>query len=131
MLHRLAALPLPPARAHAATPSPYSSLLAAALLRFAHLTQPRLETVRLFTCVRHGRCRSSDKHRFVENSLIGAYVACGDVGAAEGFLSLLPENSQRGVSGECELGPMLSLRSRSLSTAALQLSSSTDLWFSP
>uniref|UniRef100_A0A804PUD8 Uncharacterized protein n=1 Tax=Zea mays TaxID=4577 RepID=A0A804PUD8_MAIZE len=82
MLHRLAALPLPPARAHAATPSPYSSLLAAALLRFAHLTQPRLETVRLFTCVRHGRCRSSDKHRFVENSLIGAYVACGDVGAA-------------------------------------------------
>ncbi|KAJ1260611.1 hypothetical protein BS78_10G245600 [Paspalum vaginatum] len=86
--------------------------LAAAILRFAHLTQPPLETFRLFSSLRraHGSelpllpfafsplvksaaaARSLPaaaaahavsillggfhKHRFVENSLIGSYVAC-------------------------------------------------------
>ncbi|RLM55372.1 pentatricopeptide repeat-containing protein [Panicum miliaceum] len=127
LLRRLAALPLPlqPARAplrYAAAVfsslSPPDPFLATALLRFAHLTQPPLETFRLFSWLRRARggelpllpfafsqlaksaaaARSLpsaaaahavsillggfDKHRFVENSLIGAYVACGDVGAA-------------------------------------------------
>ncbi|PAN22609.1 hypothetical protein PAHAL_4G031200 [Panicum hallii] len=127
LLRRLAALPLTlqPARAplsYAAAVfsslSPPDPFLATALLRFAHLTQPPLETFRLFSWLRRARggelpllpfafsplaksaaaARSLpaaaaahavsillggfDKHRFVENSLIGAYVACGDVGAA-------------------------------------------------
>ncbi|XP_062229672.1 pentatricopeptide repeat-containing protein At5g44230 [Phragmites australis] len=125
LLRRLAALPLPPtrtplryARAVFSAHSPPDPFLAAALLRFALLTQPPLETFRLFSHLRlvHGGdlpflpfafsplaksaavARSLpaaaaahavsiliggfDKHRFVENSLIGAYVACGDVGAA-------------------------------------------------
>ncbi|RLN13004.1 pentatricopeptide repeat-containing protein [Panicum miliaceum] len=125
LLRRLAALPPPPPRAplrYAAAVfsslSPPDPFLATALLRFAHLTQPPLETFRLFSWLRRARggelpflpfafsplaksaaaARSLpaaaaahavsillggfDKHRFVENSLIGAYVACGDVGAA-------------------------------------------------
>jgi pentatricopeptide repeat protein len=127
LLRRLAALPLPlpptptPLRYAVAvfsSLSPPDPFLAAALLRFAHLTQPPMETFRVFSGLRraHGRdlpflpfafsplaksaaaARSLpaaagahavslllggfDKHRFVENSLIGAYVACGDVGAA-------------------------------------------------
>ncbi|KAJ1260609.1 hypothetical protein BS78_10G245400 [Paspalum vaginatum] len=125
LLRRLAALPLPPTReplryavAVFSSLSPPDPFLAAALLRFAHLTQPPLETFRLFSCLRraHGSelpllpfafsplaksaasARSLPaaaaahavsillggfhKHRFVENSLIGAYVACGDVSAA-------------------------------------------------
>ncbi|CAD6335552.1 unnamed protein product [Miscanthus lutarioriparius] len=125
LLRRLAALPLPPtptqlryAVAVFSSLSPPDPFLAAALLRFVHLTQPPLETFRVFSRLRraHGRdlpflpfafsplaksaaaARSLpaaagahavslllggfDKHRFVGNSLIGAYVACGDVGAA-------------------------------------------------
>ncbi|KAL6603220.1 hypothetical protein ACP70R_043581 [Stipagrostis hirtigluma subsp. patula] len=123
LLRRLAALPpphapLPYALAVFSALSPPDPFLAAALLRFAHLTKPPLETFRLFSHLRcaHGgelpflpfafsplvksaaAARSLpaataahavtilvggfDKHRFVENSLIGAYVACGDVGAA-------------------------------------------------
>jgi pentatricopeptide repeat protein len=127
LLRRLAALPLPPTPARApllyaaavfSSLSPPDPFLAAALLRFAHLTQPPLETFRLFSWLRRERggelpflpyafsplaksaaaARSLpaaaashavsillggfDKHRFVENSLIGAYDACGDVGAA-------------------------------------------------
>ncbi|CAL5040238.1 unnamed protein product [Urochloa decumbens] len=123
LLRRLAALPPPraPLRYAAAvfsSLSPPDPFLATALLRFAHLTQPPLETFRLFSSLRRAcggdlpflpfafsplvksaaAARSLpaaaaahavsillggfDKHRFVENSLIGAYVACGDVGAA-------------------------------------------------
>ncbi|KAK3134477.1 hypothetical protein QOZ80_6AG0549710 [Eleusine coracana subsp. coracana] len=98
--------------------SPPDPFLAAALLRFALVTQPPMETFRVFSGLRraHGSelpflpfafsplakaaaasCSlhatrvahaasiligGFDKHRFVENSLIGAYVACDDVGAA-------------------------------------------------
>uniref|UniRef100_A0A0D3GKA0 Pentacotripeptide-repeat region of PRORP domain-containing protein n=1 Tax=Oryza barthii TaxID=65489 RepID=A0A0D3GKA0_9ORYZ len=124
LLRRLAALPPPP---HAPLPyalnvfsavSPPDPFLAAALLRFAFLTQPPLLPFRVFSHLRraHGAelpflpfafstlAKSAtasrslpaaaaahavsvlvggfDRHRFVENSLIGAYVACGDVGAA-------------------------------------------------
>ncbi|TVU08662.1 hypothetical protein EJB05_42073, partial [Eragrostis curvula] len=125
LLRRLAALPLPPthaplryARAVFSALSPPDPFLAAALLRFALVTQPPLETFRVFSGLRraHGSdlpflpfafsplakaaaaARSLhaaavthavsiliggfDKHRFVENSLIGAYVACDDVSAA-------------------------------------------------
>ncbi|KAK3131165.1 hypothetical protein QOZ80_6BG0502900 [Eleusine coracana subsp. coracana] len=125
LIRRLAALPLPPTRAplryaHAvfSALSPPDPFLAAALLRFALVTQTPLETFRVFSGLRrsHGSelpflpfafsplakaaaaARSLhaaavahaasiliggfDKHRFVENSLIGAYVACDDVGAA-------------------------------------------------
>ncbi|VAI91303.1 unnamed protein product [Triticum turgidum subsp. durum] len=123
LLRRLAALPPP----HAPLPyalsvfsahSPPDPFLAAALLRFALLTQPPLSPFRLFSRLLYiprgelpflpfafsplaksaAAARSLpaaqaahavsillggfDKHRFVENSLIGAYVACGDVGAA-------------------------------------------------
>ncbi|CAN6173409.1 unnamed protein product [Urochloa humidicola] len=123
LLRRLAALPPPraPLRYAAAvfsSLSPPDPFLATALLRFAHLTRPPLETFCLFSWLRRAcggelpflpfafsplaksaaAARSLpavaashavsillggfDKHRFVENSLIGAYVACGDVGAA-------------------------------------------------
>ncbi|CAM0909627.1 unnamed protein product [Alopecurus aequalis] len=123
LLRRLAALPPP----HAPLPyalsvfsalSPPDPFLAAALLRFALLTQPPLTPFRLFSRLLSSArgelpflpfafsplaksaaaARSLpaaeaahavsillggfDKHQFVENSLIGAYVACGDVGAA-------------------------------------------------
>ncbi|KAM0868845.1 hypothetical protein ACQ4PT_041056 [Festuca glaucescens] len=123
LLRRLAAVPPPHAplsyplsvfSAH----SPPDPFLAAALLRFAFLTQPPLTPFRVFSRLL-GSARGElpflpfafsplaksaaaarslpaaeaahavsilvggfDKHRFVENSLIGAYVACGDVGAA-------------------------------------------------
>lgn len=48
----------------------------------------------------------------------------------EVFLSLLAENSQCGLFVAGELGPMLSLRSRSLPTQELNFSSSTALWLS-
>ncbi|XP_037462430.1 pentatricopeptide repeat-containing protein At5g44230-like [Triticum dicoccoides] len=123
LLRRFAALPPP----HAPLPyalsvfsahAPPDPFLAAALLRFALLTQPPLIPFRLFSrllriprdglpflpfafsplaksaaaarslpAVQAAHAASIllggfDKHRFVENSLIGAYVTCGDIGAA-------------------------------------------------
>ncbi|KAI4970728.1 hypothetical protein ZWY2020_001642 [Hordeum vulgare] len=123
LLRRLAALPpphapLPYALSVFSTHAPPDPFLAAALLRFALLTQPPLSPFRLFSRLLHiprgelpflpfafsplaksaAAARSLpaaqaahavsillggfDKHRFVENSLIGAYVTCNDVGAA-------------------------------------------------